>query len=100
MVTTAIVSHVLLLSVAARRRVMPGPGVCCVPDPTGVPDSGPPGTRIQPRADRGCGAGARSQPADADCATACTPCQPLLWPQGIVEPQASGRCLRDRAYTR
>jgi hypothetical protein len=33
MVTTAIVVHILLLSVAARRRVMPGPGGCWKPDP-------------------------------------------------------------------
>src|SRR6476620_6606831 len=97
MVTTAIVSHVLLLSVAARRRVMPGPGVCCVPDPIGVPDSGPPGMRMQPREDRGCGAGALSQPAGADCGIEFTPCQQVLCPQRIVDPQVSGRCLRDRA---
>src|SRR5260370_5047911 len=34
MVTTAIVGHVLLLSVVARRRVMPGPGACWLPGPS------------------------------------------------------------------
>ncbi|BBX87633.1 hypothetical protein MAUB_55060 [Mycolicibacterium aubagnense] len=47
MVTTAMfVPH--LFSVVVRYRVIPDPGVCCVPDPTRLSEMGPPGMRSRP----------------------------------------------------
>ena len=88
--------HVLQLSVAARRRVMPGPGVCCVPDPRGVLHSGPPGTRMQPSEDRGCGAGARSQSADANCGSEFTRVSAGALSTAPVDPQVNISRLPDR----
>ncbi len=98
MVTTAMVGHVLQLSVVARRRVMPGPGVCCVPDPTRNTDSGPPGMRMQPSEVRGCGADARSQSARASCGLEFTRCQQVLCPQRVGDPQVHAFGLSHRGH--
>src|SRR5882757_2402035 len=78
---------VLLLSVVARHRVMPGPGVCC--------DAGPVVRRDRPACEcnpgtTGLRTGARSQLADASCGTEFTPLTCVLLPSPVHRTLHSG----------
>src|SRR6476469_9687212 len=93
MVTTAMSGYVLQLSVVARRRVMPGPGVCYMPDPGGESP-----TRDRPACGcslriQGCGAGARSQSADANCGYEFTRSKQVLCQHRGADPQVNIRWL-------
>src|SRR5882762_97882 len=71
---------VLLLSVVARHRVIPGPGVCC--------DAGPVVRRDRPACvcnpgSTGLRTGARSQLADASCGSEFTPLTCMLLPSSV-----------------
>src|SRR4029079_12980112 len=104
-VTTAMIGFVLLQSVVVRHRVMSNPGGRCIPDPCrGIPRHG---TNRHARATlevRGCGTGARSQPAYTDCGTEFTPLTCVLLPRGGTQssfhPQMSVDAFPWRRFAR
>ena len=73
---------------------MPGPGVCCVPDPGGEsPTRDRPACGCNLRVNEGCGAGARSQSAHANCGYEFTRSKQVLCPHRPADPQVNIRWL-------